>query len=223
MGRTALIVLTLTLLIGSAAAFTRTEKLKLEPAPIGRPTFEKHMSPGCGCRHASSNLSFLLRRAERLDVAVVDADGSYVVSLARGEDLGPGRVAFRWDGRDSDGHVVSDGIYRLRVRLGHDRRSILIPKTIFVDTRAPDVVLVDANQDGSLLVRYRIDETARVLVLVDGKVVARGKRHRPGTWSVRWDDVTSLPPSAPRELRLVAIDRAGNRSEPTTPVALSAP
>jgi hypothetical protein len=221
-GRTALIVLTLTLLIGSAAAFTRTEKLKLEPAPIGRPKFEKYMSPGCGCRHESSSLSFLLRHAERLDVAVVDADGSYVATVARGKDLGPGRVAFRWDGRDSDGRVVPDGAYRLRVRLGHDRRTILIPKTIVVDTRAPNVDLVGANQDGGLFVRYRLDEAARVLVLVDRKVVARGKRHRPGTWSLRWDDVMSLPPSAPRELSLVAVDRAGNRSEPTTPVAFSA-
>ena len=82
MGRTALIVLAVALLVGSAAAFTRTERLKLAQSPVAKPKFERHLSPACGCSHATASLSLLLRRPERLDVSVIDSDGGHVATLA---------------------------------------------------------------------------------------------------------------------------------------------
>src|SRR4029079_16095636 len=61
-GRTALIVLAVALFVGSAAAFTGTERLKLAASPVAKPLFERHLSPTCGCTHATSTLSLLLRR-----------------------------------------------------------------------------------------------------------------------------------------------------------------
>jgi hypothetical protein len=215
MGRTALIVLAVALLVGSAAAFTRSERLKLAASPLGKPKFERHLSPTCDCRHATASLSFLLRRPERLDVSVVDSDGGHVATLADGEDFEAGTVSFEWDGKDDGGQVVPDGLYRLKVRLERDRRTILIPKTILVDTAAPQVRILDAvsGVDG-VQVRYRTNETARAILVLDGKKVARGSKGQ-----VSWQP-QSTPPT--EGLTLVAVDRAGNRAEPV-PVMLATP
>jgi len=134
-GRVALIAVSLALLIGSAAAFTRTEKLKLTPAPVAKPKFQRHLYPNCACPEAKVRLSLLFRRPERVDVSVVDPDGAHVATLVREKHLMAGRTSFRWNGRDDAGEVVARGRYRLQIRLVGDRRTILIPTTIVV---APD-------------------------------------------------------------------------------------
>ena len=215
MGRTALIVLAVALLVGSAAAFTRTERLKLAQSPVAKPKFERHLSPACDCPHAMVSLSLLLRRPERLDVSVVDEDGGHVATLLDGQDARAGRNAFVWNGKGDSGEVVPDGLYRLKVRLEHDRRTILIPKTIVVDTTVPRVRILEAvsGVDG-VAVRYRVSEPARTILLLNGKRVERGSRGR-----VTWQP-TGVPPTA--GLTLVAVDRSGNRSDPV-PVTLATP
>jgi FlgD Ig-like domain len=211
MGRTALIVLAVALLVGSAAAFTRSERLKLASSPLGKPKFERHLSPSCGCRHATSSLSLLLRRPERLDVSVVDSDGGHVATLADSEDVRAGRVLFKWDGRDDDGQIVPDGLYRLKVRLEHDRRTILIPKTVLVDTAPPRIRVLEAvTTVEGVRVRYKTNESARVRVLSDGERIAVRRRSSPGVGRITW-----TPTEAPfGALTLDAVDRFGNRSEP---------
>jgi hypothetical protein len=210
-----LIVLAVALLVGSAAAFTRTERLKLAASPVAKPKFERHLSPTCGCTHATASLSLLLRRPERLDVSVVDSDGGHVATLADAQDHKAGRVRFEWGGRDDSGQVAPDGIYRLRVWLEHDRRTILIPKTILVDTLPPRVRIVEAvsGADGVVQIRYRVNEPSRTILLRDGKKVARGSKGQ-----VSWTPVHV----APQGLALVAVDRSGNRSEPE-PVSTAVP
>ena len=218
MSRTGLIAVALVLLIGSAAAFTRSERLKLEPSPVAKPKFDRHLSPGCGCPHESSELTLLLRGPERLSVAVVDADGDHVTTLAESQDLPAGRASFDWDGRADDGQVVPDGRYRLKLRLENDRRTILIPKTVLVDTEPPTVrpVKTIATDEG-LLVRYKTNESARVLLFLDGKKVAHSER-KGGSGRIMWEEGGTQPTGA---LTLVAVDRAGNRSEPVPVLAVS--
>ncbi|HUC35453.1 MAG TPA: hypothetical protein VMR48_07150, partial [Gaiellaceae bacterium] len=97
--------------------------------------------------------------------------------------------------------------------LEHDRRTILVPKTVLVDTAAPRARIMEAvaGVDG-VQVRYRTNETARAILVLDGKRVARGSKGR----------VTWQPPGPPptEGLTLVAVDRAGNRAEPV-PVTLA--
>ena len=205
------------LLIGSVAAFTRTEKLKLAAAPVVKPQFDRHISPVCGCRTSTAGLSFLLRRAERIDVSVVDADGGHVVTLVQGKDEPAGRVSLDWNGRGADGQVVPDGVYRLKVRLERDRRTILIPMTIHVDTTAPHGRILSVQSGAGLDVRYTSSETARALLLLDGKVALRGKQRRPGTARLHWEG--PLPPGS-HAITIVLVDQAGNRSQPTQPVAV---
>jgi hypothetical protein len=215
-----LIVLAVALLVGSAAAFTRSERLKLAASPLGKPKFDRHLSPTCDCPHASATLSFLLRRPERLDVSVVDADGGHVATLAEGEDFEAGTVSFDWDGKGDDGRVVPDALYRLKVRLEHARRTILIPKTVLVDTAPPRIRVLEAvtTLEG-VRVRYRTNESVRVRVLSDGERIASRRRSSPGVGRITWTP-TGAPPTG--ALTLVAVDRFGNRSEPA-PFSVATP
>jgi hypothetical protein len=212
-GRTALIVLAVALLVGSAAAFTRTERLKLAASPVSKPQFERHLSPDCDCPHSVVQLSLLLRRPETLDASVVDSDGGHVATLLEGKAARAGRQVFTWDGRNDGGQVVPDGLYRLKLRLERDRRTILIPKTILVDTAPPRVrVLRAVAEPDGVAVRYRTNEGARVFLLLDGKKVAHGGRRSGGAGRLLTD-----PMGIPNPLdgfTLVAVDRAGNRTEP---------
>jgi len=206
-------VLTVALLVGSAAAFTRTERLKLAASPVSKPQFERHLSPTCDCPHSVVQLSLLLRRPETLDASVVDSDGGRVATLAEGQESKAGRVSFEWNGRNDDGEVVQDGLYRLKLRLERDRRTILIPKTILVDTAPPRVRVLRAvaGPDG-VAVRYRTNEGARILLLLNGKNVAHGGRRSGGAGRL-----LTKPIGIPDPLNgftLVAVDRAGNRAEP---------
>jgi hypothetical protein len=219
-GRIALIVLAVALLVGSAAAFTRSERLKLSASPLAKPDFGRHISPTCGCSRAASILSFLLRRPERLDVSVVDSDGGHVATLADAQESEAGTVSFEWDGRDDEGQVVPDGRYRLKVRLERDRRTILIPKTIVVDTTPPQVRIVEAvTTETGVLVRYRTNEGVRVRLLLDDKKIAGDIRLKPGVGRVTWEPAGTPPASG---VTLVAVDRSGNRTEPL-PVSIATP
>ena len=213
-------MLAVALLVGSAAAFTRTERLKLAASPVAKPQFERHLSPTCGCSHASSTVSLLLRRPERLDVSVVDSDGAHVATLADAQDSKAGRVSYDWNGRDDEGQIVPDGLYRLKVRLEHDRRTILIPKTILVDTVAPHVRILEAvTTDEGIVVRYRTNEGGRARLLLDGKKAARTGKRPGGVERLTWQP-PGVPPAS--GLTLVAVDKAGNRSEPV-PVSVANP
>jgi hypothetical protein len=219
-GRTALIVLAVALLVGSAAAFTRTERLKLAASPVAKPQFERHLSPTCGCTHATATLTLLLRRPERLDVSVVDADGAHVATLADAQDSKAGRISYDWNGRDDGGEVVPDGLYRLKVRLEHDRRTLLLPKTVLVDSAPPNVRVLEAVMtDEGVAVRYRVNEGVRMHLLLDGKQVARDRKRTDGIGRLIWQPSQIAPTSG---LMLVAVDKAGNRSQ-ALPVSVSTP
>ncbi len=213
-------MLAVALLVGSAAAFTRTERLKLAASPVAKPLFERHLSPTCGCTHATSTLSLLLRRPERLDVSVVDSDGAHVATLADAQDSKAGRVSYEWNGRGDDGQIVPDGLYRLKVRLEHDRRTILIPKTILVDTMPPHLRILEAvTTDEGLAVRYRTNEGVRLHLLLDGKKVAHSAKRTAGIGRITWAPPGIVPTSGldARRRRQVGQSvgtRAGLRGDP---------
>jgi hypothetical protein len=127
-------VLAAALMLGSAAAFTWTERLKLERPPIGVPRFDNTLTPGCGCPRERARVSFLLRRRERLDVFVIDEDDHVVRTLAADLEKRPGRVELKWDGKDGRGRTVPEGDYRVRLRLERAGRTIMFPSEIRVTT-----------------------------------------------------------------------------------------
>jgi hypothetical protein len=229
--RIAVPVLVVALLVGTTAAFAVTEALKLERSPITRPRFDEIFSPTCRCATRTAQLSIKLRKGETIDAVVVDEDGEPVRALAENSHYEPGRIVFRWNGKDDAGHLVPDGSYRLRMHFDAERRTIVIPNVVTVDTKAPSIQLLSVTptelsaapgQETAQLV-FRVSESARPLLLLDGALALRGKLRQPGTHTLLWTPAAPDGRALKRGryvLTLQAQDPAGNLSLPTQGVEI---
>lgn len=215
-------VLVLGLLGGTAAAFAITERLKLVPSPIIAPKVTAAFSPTCRCETATALIELRLRSADRISVSVVDADGDEVAGLVEDEERSPGMVRYGWDGRGAE-----EGLYRVRVHLDRARRTIVIPNTIRLDTTAPRLevesiapAVFSPDGDGradKVSARFRVDEEARVRLLVDGRQTIVTPPRRTG--KIDWYATRGVRPGA-HDVRLVATDLAGNVSSPSPPTTV---
>lgn len=231
MPRLASALLVVGLLVATAAAFAVTERLKLVRSPILETQLDRGVfSPVCGCESATVEIGFRLREADRLTVTVVDGSGRTVSTLVQEERRPAGPVAVRWDGRRDDGTVVPDGTYKPRVHLAGQRRTIELPNPMRVDTVAPSVVELSVrplgfSPDGDgrrdkVAVRYRLTEEGRAELYVGGDLrVTQRRRRLEG--KLDWHGLAGARglPRGRYSLSLVAVDRAGNRSDPAGPVA----
>ena len=220
-GRLAPAVLVAGLLVATSAAFVVTEKLKLTRNPVVGPTVAKIFSPTCDCDTSSAEIRFRLRTADRVSVEIIDSGGHVVRELARDRPQGRRFVTYLWDGRDANGRVVDEGTYKPRVHLARQRRTIVMPNRIRVDTTPPHVttftarpVVISPDGDGRsdrAKIRYRVDERATVELYVDGVRALRRLGTRT-TGTMDWCGTAGgepLPEGA-HTLRLVARDLAGN-------------
>jgi flagellar hook assembly protein FlgD len=223
----AVTILVLGLLGGCAAAFAITEALKLERSPIAGPRFTRWFSPTCACERQTALLTFRLRRSERVDAVIVDDDGDAVRTLVLGMQHRRGRVSLVWDGLDDVGNVAPDGRYRLRVHLGRERRTILMPTRVFVDTTRPKIRMLGIEPDtfspdgdgrnDRVRISYTADEPVSAVVIVNGTVAKEGHLHHEGAAVVTWNgEVQGVPqPPGRYTITLRAHDRAGNFSHQT--------
>ena len=229
MSRFAATALVLCLLGGTAVALGIIEGFKLEKNPISGPFVDNSFSPICGCPQHVAHISFRLRNTGRLTLEVIASDGHVVRTLVPGRRFRHNKLHFVWNGRSDAGQIVPDGLYRLRLHLGGQHRTIVLPRGTKVDTKPPAAVLLAVkplviSPDGDHVrddvgVRYRVTEQAHVRLLVDGHVAVRGSPIRvqatlywPGTV-----DGVALPAGIHR-ISLVAQDLAGNLSRPTRSV-----
>jgi flagellar hook assembly protein FlgD len=210
------------LLAATAVAFVVTERLKLTPSPILGTRVDKLFSPVCECGTSVATISFRLRDRDDVSLQIVDGKGEPIRELTRREPK-PRRqtLVFFWDGRDDLGEVVPEGVYRPRVQLARERRTIVLPNPIRVDVSPPRVRLVSLSPrvfspDGDgrrdrVVARYRVDEPARVSLYVDGvrRTLKKGRKQQATVdWNGRIDGA-SVPSGAYR-LELGATDLAGN-------------
>jgi hypothetical protein len=204
-----------------------TERIKLERSPVTAPSFDREFSPVCDCETNVANLTLRLRRAERVDATIVDADGERVRALATNERLARGEHTLVWDGRDDTGAIAPDGLYRLRIHLDDERRTILVPTTVRLDTTVPVAELVGVrpevfSPDGderkdTVKVIYRSSEEGRPELSVDGEPVLLARNRAKGQASVNWNGELGGEPveAGTYGLSIRVHDLAGNVSEPT--------
>jgi hypothetical protein len=223
-----MLLLAVALLVGTVAAFTYTEKLKLERRPVERLRAEHWLSPVCECPRETARVTFNLGAPDRVTVTVEDSDGEVVRELASALRQPAGRVTVAWDGRDDAGGIVPDGAYTVRVRLLDERTTFTVRRPVNVDTRAPLVTLESVSPTTpapgeQLAVAYEADETARALLSIDGEQVGGGAWRRPGPRTLRWPGLTDGQPLSPgpHAVTLQAMDRAGNVSAPTAPLTIT--
>lgn len=218
-------IVVLVLLAATAVAFVRTQQQKLERTPIGRVRIDRILSPVCDCTTDEASIGFRLRRGDAVTLELVDSDQRHVRTLARNVRVGPGDHAWAWDGRDDEGRLLPDGVYRPRLTLESAARAYVMQNPIAVDTRPPVVTRLEVtprrfSPDGDrrrdlVVVRYAVDEPAHALLEVDGERVER-TRFQPLEGTRIWNGKRggkALPPGRYR-VSVAAEDTAGNIGEP---------
>jgi hypothetical protein len=91
-----------------------------------------------GGHHSIERISFRIKRADQVTVTVVDDRGNELATLMRDRQV-PSylRQHLSWNGLTDAGTRAPDGVYRVRVRLLHQGRSVLSPRSFRLDTTPP--------------------------------------------------------------------------------------
>lgn len=127
------------LVVATVGAFFVAQRLKHAPTVIQSFKANRVFSPNQDGRLDRLNISFLLKEADDVTVTIVDRRGDEVRTLADSRPLKAYRKipTLKWDGRDDEGRRVADGIYRARVTLRRQGRSIVVPRAFRLDTVPP--------------------------------------------------------------------------------------
>jgi hypothetical protein len=229
--RIASTVLVVLLLAATAAAFALTQGLKLQKSPIFGTNVQAVFSPVCECDKATATIAFRLRKADRLDVSIVDG-GRVVRTLESDRSHPKGRVEIQWDGRDDAGRVLPEGAYQPRIHVRSQHQTITLPNPIRIDVTPPVLQDVSVSRrvlspdgDGrgdTITVRYRLNENGRGMLFVNGKRRALTRFPRKEEAIVWNGKARGRPLRGGRyELELAAFDPAGNRTGKTVPVPVT--
>lgn len=139
------------LVAGAFAAFFVAQELKSAPSVVQRFKLKYPViSPTGDGRLDRQRVTFRLKRADTVDVTVVDERGDEVRELASGlrlqaySQLEP---SLAWDGTDDSGVPVPDGDYRIRITLRGEGRSVIVPRSFRVDRTPPAPRIVSIGPD----------------------------------------------------------------------------
>ena len=137
------------LVVATFAAFFVAQRLKNSPTLLQEFRADPVLSPNQDGRKDRARVRFLLKRADTVTIAVVDRDGDEVRELLSTETPAYREVRATWDGRDDDGERVADGIYRYRIALQEQGRSLIFPRAVRLDTRPPRPRVLSIGPIGS--------------------------------------------------------------------------
>jgi flagellar hook assembly protein FlgD len=126
------------LVIATFGAFFVAQRLKNAPPVLGQIGVPGFFSPNGDGRFDVTRLTFRVKETDDISVAVLDASGDPVRELLDGRHVAKGvLVRLKWDGRTDDGARAPDGRYRYRITLQHEGRSVVLAKSVRLDTVAP--------------------------------------------------------------------------------------
>ena len=138
------------LVVATFGAFFVAQRLKNEPTVIQNFYRLKVFSPNSDGRLDRTKFTFLLKQADDVDVDLVNAGGDVVRELADDRTMRPYRaLSLPWDGTDDAGRPVPDGVYRARVTLRREGRSIVVPKSVRKDTAPPRPRVLSVGPESS--------------------------------------------------------------------------
>jgi hypothetical protein len=164
------------LLVGATfGAFFVAQNLKSEPSVVRAKGIARHFSPnGDGVRDVNA-FSVITRKTDDVTVGIVDADGDEIrrlVSAREARAFSPLRIS--WDGRTDTRVRAPDGVYRVRIGLRRQGRSVVVPVAMRLDTRPPRPTVTIAKQEAGQ--RLVIGPDARP---VEVRVKGAGRRSVP--------------------------------------------
>jgi flagellar hook assembly protein FlgD len=126
------------LVIATIGAFFVAQRLKNAPPVVGEIGIRPVFSPNGDGRFDVTRVTFRVKETDTVSVSVLDADGDEVRELLGGRHVTKGTlVRLKWDGRDDDGNLAPDGRYRYRITLQHEGRSVVLAKSVRLDTTPP--------------------------------------------------------------------------------------
>ncbi len=170
MTRTARIVFGV-LIVATVAAFFVAQRLKNQPAVIQMSRefggFTRVFSPNGDGRRDEFTVRFMLKRATRVTVEIVDQEGMRVATLTENEQAERyTRITLKWDGRDDDGNPQPHGRYRLKFVLPDEGRSVVWASSFQLNRNPPRPKVLRIAADGT-----RQRNAPAVLPTVDGKPI----------------------------------------------------
>jgi hypothetical protein len=209
------------LLAATAAAFAITERLKLTKSPItGTKVTSGYLSPAA---HTTAAVDVRFRRADLVTATVVDSGRHAVDTLVYRVRMPRGRHTFTWNGRTDAATVAPDGTYRFEIHLSNQRRTILLPNPIVLETKPPAVLDAGAvrpkfspdgdHQSDTVTIHYKLSEDAHALVYVDGQQIIKSRSHKQKD-KVSWGGTLRGKLLLPGRyvLTVGAVDLAGNKA-----------
>ncbi|MGZ6642042.1 MAG: FlgD immunoglobulin-like domain containing protein [Solirubrobacteraceae bacterium] len=222
------------LVVATFGAFFVAQRLKNAPSVVQSFKLTPVISPNGDGRFERGYVTFKLKRADDVTVSVVSTDGDVVRVLASGRHVHAYRpVRFQWDGRADDGSRAPDGVYRIRLTLRTEGRSVTVPtRSIRLDVRPPrpkvtsigpeksaGPELLPLPEGGPLTVHLRAPghrPVIRVFKTAPGPVrlVREDDTLKSGATEWRWDGTTKSGRKLSPGTYLVSIevrDQAGNR------------
>ncbi len=222
------------LLAATAAAFAITERLKLTKSPInGVKVVHEYVSPAA---HSAATIRVRTRRTDRIIATIRSSGGREVDTLAYRALEPHGWHVFTWNGLDDAGVRAQDGTYHLEMHFESQRRTILLPNPIVLETKPPAVLDAGAvrptfspdgdHQSDTVTIHYKLSENAHVVVFVNGHRVIRGRSSKTKdkvAWNgmVKVNGVLRLLPPGTYVLTVSAVDPAGNRATEMKRVAVT--
>lgn len=134
------------LVLATLGAFVVTQKLKSSPPLVVRPQVYAVFSPSAHARVRRARISFWIVHSDEVSVSIVDGGGEIVRRLVDGRQL-PARTRLTvwWNGREDGGARAPDGLYRVRVALIGEGRTIDLEQPIQLDTRPPRPLVTDVT------------------------------------------------------------------------------
>ena len=170
MTRTARIVFGV-LIVATVAAFFVAQRLKNQPAVLQMSReyggFTRVFSPNGDGRRDVFTVRFMLKRATRVTVEIVDQEGMRVATLTENQPAEQyKRITLRWDGQDDDGNPQPHGRYRLKFVLPDEGRSVVWASSFQLNRIKPRPKVTRIAADGT-----RQQGAPAVLPTIDGKPI----------------------------------------------------